>query len=1111
MTDEGPLSALNLPGLAVVGVVGIGLLVSAMLLAPGATNAGPATPESGNDTGTPIRTEEDTSLTAGEDSRATTAAAINTSSATVGEAVTFDASNSTDVDGDITSYRWDFDGDGTTDATGPTNTHSYESNGTHRVTLTVTDETGNAETTTVNVTVTETNDAPTAAITAAPTSPTVGENVMIDALTSTDADGAIERYEWDLDGDGTTDETGTFVGHVYERAGTHELTLTVTDDDGAVNTTTMTVNVTNGDDGSSGGSGGGGSSSGGSGGGGSSSGGSSGGGSSSGGSSGGDDGSSGESDDDGYSGGSDDGDTDQNDVPTAVATAPRSATVGENVTLNATESTDSDGSIESYEWDVYGNGTTDATGQSVEYSYDSAGSYDATVTVTDDDGATDSATVTVTVEDASNSAPTADATANPSTVTVGQTVTLDASNSTDSDGAIERYEWDVDNDSEAEATGVTTDYSYDSAGTHDMTLIVTDDDGAANSATVSVTVESDTVTLEPNDSPESATDVGTGATYENRSISDRYDVDYYAVDAAAGDTITADISYTQADGNLYAALWDSDRSAVGGSNSFSDNESIEHTVDSGGTYYVRVGGRETNSYDIDITATVPPSADANASLSTAGVGETVTFDASGSTDSDGAIERYEWDLDDDGVVEATGATTDYSYDRTATYEVTVTVTDDDGKTATDTVTISVEADTQIPTVDASANQTTAILGTPVSFDGSESADSDGSIETYEWEFGDGSTATGETVTHTYESVGTYDATLTVVDDAGGANSTTVEITVSDLPSAKTEVYPNTMMVGEHFSLHASNSEDPDGEIERYEWDFDGDGTVDATGPITDHAYENAGGYNATLTVTDDNGLTDTATVNVTAEEIPECEEGVDSDDDGLDDCAEIDNGTDPTEADTDRDGYPDGVEVNRTELLPDADPLQFDIYLEVDYINEDPMNQSDWDAVEEGLTTPAFVNPDGSYGMNLHVNENDTIPTSDAKGDDKGYYESKYQDFGCAGYHYGIITTEDYSSGAGSGADGSFYAEGTDPTWTVHHELGHSLNLAVSWANDAYTGGHHHGKTYSDDEYRSNMNYRYNSGDGPLRFSDGTESDVAFDDWAYLQEHANTPGWEGGC
>ncbi|MDS0258047.1 PKD domain-containing protein [Haloarcula sp. S1CR25-12] len=1125
MTDEGPLSALNLPVLAVVGVVGIVLLVSAMFLAPGATNAGPVTPESGNDTGTPIQTAE-TTPQAGEDSGATTAAAINTSSATVGEAVTFDASNSTDVDGDITSYRWDFDGDGTTDATGPTNTHSYESNGTHRATLTVTDETGNTETTTVNVTVTETNDAPTAAITAAPASPTVGENVMIDALNSTDADGAIESYEWDLDGDGTTDETGTFVGHVYERAGTHELTLTVTDDDGAVNTTTMTVNVTNGDDGSSGGSSGGddGSSGGSDDGDDGSSGGSddgddgSSGGSddgddgSSGGSDDGDDGSSGGSDDgdDGSSGGSDDGDTEQNDAPTAVATASPSATVGENITLNATESSDADGEIESYEWDVDGDGTVEATGATPNYSYESADSYNATVTVTDDDGATDNATVTVTVEGGANSAPAADATANASTVSVGETVTLNATASSDADGEIASYEWDVDGDGEVEATSATNSYSFDSADTYDVTVTVTDDDGATDNATVTVTVEAET--LEPNDGPSSATEVGDEATYENLSISDATDADFFAVDVTAGGTISADVFFRHADGNLKLELWDDSRVRKL-SLSFSDDESLEYTVDSGGTYYFAVSGHNgaTNSYDIDITANSPPAPDATANLSTAGLGEPVTFDASGSTDPDGTIESYEWDVDGDGEVEVTDATNDYSYDRTGTYEATLTVTDDDGKTATDTVTISVEADTATPTVDASVNQTTAVAGIPVSFDGSESFDSDGSIERYEWEFGDNSTDTGETVTHTYESGGTYNATLTVVDDAGGANRTTVEITVEDPPSAQTAVYPTTMMVGEHFSLHASNSEDPDGSIESYEWDFDGDGTVDETGPITDHAYESAGSYDVTVTVTDDDGYTGTATVNVTAEAIPECEDGVDSDDDGLDDCAEIDNGTDPTEADTDRDGFPDGVEVNQTELLPDADPLQFDIYLEVDYIKEDPMSKSDWDTVEEGLTDPAFVNPDGSYGMNLHVKENDTIPLSNASGDDMRYYKNEYRDFRCAGYHYGVITTEDFYDDGGRGADGSFYVEGSDPTWTVHHELGHSLNLAVSWANDVYSGGFHHGKTYTEEEYQSNMNYDYGSWSGPLRFSDGTESDVAFDDWAFLQEHGENPGWGGGC
>ncbi|WP_225334014.1 S8 family serine peptidase [Halomicrobium urmianum] len=87
-----------------------------------------------------------------------------------------------------------------------------------------------------------------------------------------------------------------------------------------------------------------------------------------------------------------------------------------------------------------------------------------------------------------------------------------------------------------------------------------------------------------------------------------------------------------------------------------------------------------------------PTADATASPAEATVGETVTFDGSGSGDPDGSVERYEWALGDGST--ATGATVEHAYDAAGEYEATLTVTDGDGATATDAVTVAVEAAAQ---------------------------------------------------------------------------------------------------------------------------------------------------------------------------------------------------------------------------------------------------------------------------------------------------------------------------------------------------------------------------------------------------------------------------------
>lgn len=73
-------------------------------------------------------------------------------------------------------------------------------------------------------------------------------------------------------------------------------------------------------------------------------------------------------------------------------------------------------------------------------------------------------------------------------------------------------------------------------------------------------------------------------------------------------------------------------------------------------------------------------------------GESVTFDAGGSSDSDGTIASYDWDFTNDGTVDATGQTTTHSYASAGDYTVTLTVTDTDGATASSSATVAVRTD-----------------------------------------------------------------------------------------------------------------------------------------------------------------------------------------------------------------------------------------------------------------------------------------------------------------------------------------------------------------------------------------------------------------------------------
>ncbi|MFI1769034.1 collagenase [Streptomyces sp. NPDC020800] len=147
---------------------------------------------------------------------------------------------STDADGQLAQCSWNF-GDGTTSTTlaqAPNPTHTYTTPGTYTVTLTVTDSAGATSTVSHPVTVgSPVSTPPTAGFTSSVTGLTAA---FTD--TSTDADGSIASRSWSF-GDGGT-STAASPTHAYTAAGTYTVTLTVTDDKGAIASTSKNVTVT---------------------------------------------------------------------------------------------------------------------------------------------------------------------------------------------------------------------------------------------------------------------------------------------------------------------------------------------------------------------------------------------------------------------------------------------------------------------------------------------------------------------------------------------------------------------------------------------------------------------------------------------------------------------------------------------------------------------------------------------------------------------------------------------------------------------------------------------------------------------------------------------------
>ena len=155
----------------------------------------------------------------------------------------------------------------------------------------------------------------------------------------------------------------------------------------------------------------------------------------------------------------------------------------------------------------------------------------------------------------------------------------------------------------------------------------------------------------------------------------------------------------------------------------------------------------------------------------------VSFDAAGSSDSDGSVISYSWDFGDGST--DSGQIVNYSYSLPGTYTAVLTITDNESKTATASQTITVNSSDSTPPIAAfTVSSSFGVAPFQVDFDASTAVDPDGgSIDSYSWDFGDSANSTGVQTSHTYSAPGVYTVGLEASDNSGATGATNQTITV----------------------------------------------------------------------------------------------------------------------------------------------------------------------------------------------------------------------------------------------------------------------------------------------------------------------------------------------
>jgi PKD repeat protein len=735
------------------------------------------------------------------------------------------------------TYSWAF-GDGTSSSGSLHPSHTYANPGSDTATVTVTDANNVSSSSSVAVTV---NDVAPSVTLSGPTKGDVGTSLTFTA-TATSISPAVQAagftYKWDF-GDGVNAKGGGS-SHAYGTAGSYTVTVTATDEYGKTGTASETITIST--------------------------------------------------------------------PPTVSAGSALTVNAGSSLTFS--QATESGGVAPlTYSW-AFGDGSNSSGSLNPSHTYANPGSDTATVTVTDGNNVSSSSSVTVTVNDVP---PTVTATI-PATGSVGAAVNFSAS-ATDVSPAVVAagftYSWNFGDG--GSGTGATPSHNFTAAGTYTVTATATDEYGKTGTASGTIVISSASgLTVSAGSSITSivgsivnfagsvsggtapytyswnfgdivpsgntAAFVGTDTTTEGNwigaygaagynVIGDTSSFPSYATVTASGQTLYTYVSNTTSTPALQRPENPSSRVAACwySTTSFTVNLSLTdgnmHSV----SLYLLDFDNQGFQDKINVLNATTGAVLNTQTVGNFGNGEYLTWNVTGNIQFQvinpaGACAVISGIFLGNSSNTAVGTLTpSHAYNTPGNYTATLSATDSQGHSGTSTVAVSVQDVAPIITINYPSE---ALPNTPVSF--STTISNPTPIDqkagfTYNWTFGDGSSATGANPSHSYAALGNYTITVTATDTFGvqGTASSTIAIVNPPTANAGSALTGNAGSAVSFSQATASGT----GTLS-YSWDF-GDGTV-AIGQLNPtHVYQAGGTYTAALTVIEGGGPSATSSITVT--------------------------------------------------------------------------------------------------------------------------------------------------------------------------------------------------------------------------------------------------------